>query len=740
MTAAAGVVKVPAVLALPAPVAVSAQAAAVPGSPESAKAGESASAMLASQLANATPGDAGPVVQNGHSRPVVANAVMADSTPASSSTASNAAAARPPAPDFSDSEGARFWQPACQSFFDVYLERKLQDIVRILSKLDVSHWRQLLEFRSQFSAFLKQPSHQTVPAPPALPAELFAFLLSAYVSGDDTPPMAPSTSEPFWYLEAVLLLRLLLRPSQSKSDSDAREQGFSAPSRLVQFLVHLSSSSSTASLLLTAGSHGAGAAWARHGGDLLLNIQRLIAQLYLMDAGTKLWTGPRSPLLSEEMPSMMSIVAETALQFSAHLLIAGSPESRLKQGDALSSEPVQQELQGGASSSDSVESSEPLAPQPSRSSHFATIMRCVLNLSQPATAALRIGDRFLLCLRDVLHLHLGPAPSTPDNLPEPVAPLGPVEDKKDENAEQEEEPVDIKALARIVRTVLQAHSTDPALLDAREVGRQQQAGAKVQPHSSQAGLFVGSFAGPSEPGDFVSVTESGPLRRSLAFMEQSALLHVVQSKLLAARFADVVGSTDQLSSFALRNLRVLWFDLRRCTSTLKRAPSSTNGETDTLPAAQSRITTAMLVLRNLRLGLEHDWAATLATFPYFSLSGGSRVTVKSLVISVHIAFSHETGVELQEVEVGRPELDIQLSCSSTFSQMVLSVVLAILQASLQEHIQKQLRKHLLNLLEQEMSKWNQTMWKPMTWVVPEHLIASALAWLSKSMPPEGLPI
>lgn len=38
---------------------------------------------------------------------------------------------------------------------------------------------------------------------------------------------------------------------------------------------------------------------------------------------------------------------------------------------------------------------------------------------------------------------------------------------------------------------------------------------------------------------------------------------VVQRRLCSAPFDDVEGSTEQLSSFALRNLRVMWFDLRR---------------------------------------------------------------------------------------------------------------------------------------------------------------------------------
>merc|ERR1711879_864239 len=99
-------------------------------------------------------------------------------------------------------------------------------------------------------------------------------------------------------------------------------------------------------------------------------------------------------------------------------------------------------------------------------------------------------------------------------------------------------------------------------------------GSKEEPLQNTCGadvLSAGSFVGPSDPGDFVPVSTQGPLRRSLAFMEQSALLQIVQSTLCKTPFSDITGSMGQLKAFALRNLRVLWFDLRRCTSTLKRS-------------------------------------------------------------------------------------------------------------------------------------------------------------------------
>jgi len=239
--------------------------------------------------------------------------------------------------------------------------------------------------------------------------------------------------------------------------------------------------------------------------------------------------------------------------------------------------------------------------------------------------------------------------------------------------------------------------------------------------------------GCSGEGDFVPTQRGGPLRRGLEFMEQSALLQMVQSRLVAATFSDVQGSTGQLAFFAVRGMRVVWFDLRRCTSTLKRdlvqqEPTATGGAA------------VLLVLRNLRICLVHDWEARLATFPYLHLHGGSRVVVRNLVVSIRTAVSYGEGAAVRGVEVAPPELDIQLSCASALSQVVLSGILKLFQASLEDHIQKQLRKVLLQLLQQESSKWNSTVWRRIMSVAPKQLVTRALAWLDSHIPPEGVPI
>jgi hypothetical protein len=622
----------------------------------------------------------------------------------------------------SDAAGARFWKPAVGRLVEVYLEKRLQDVLHILLHLDVLHWRQLLEFYFSLRAFLKQAPEDELMPPPALPVDVFVYIGTAYISGHLKPPLVSELTEPLWYIEAMVLLRLLVGGGSTKGES--QNYGLPVPPLVGQFLVHMLSSAAACEFFLTAGNQGYEAAWSRHGGDVLLAMQHVVGRLYPEECAAWLQEGRREPLKPNEVPSFPEFLAAVALQFSSHLMVSGSsqPSSPSGQVDDMQSESLKLE--------------QPSTPCPASSS-FPVVMRCLSLLSQASIATRRVGDRFLLCMGNVLWQFFGPAPKVPADLPEPVVSLS-----SPSNGEAKAG-LDIKDLGRMVRTILHAQNKDPAYLAARETQRQQARQNGDSPSRNAALIFdplsVGSFAGPSEPGDFVPVPEQGPLRRSLAFMEQSALLHVVQSKLCATEFADVVGETEQLSLFALRNISVLWFDLRRCTSTLKQDFGASSDACPPSPGGPGN-SSAVLVLRHLRLGLAPDWEAKLASFPYLSLSGGSRVTVKSLVISVKFSVSHCTGGSLQEVDVGIPDVDIQLTCLSTLSQICLSVILEIFKSALQDHIQKQLQKHLFHMLQSEISKWNTSVWRFLTLVVPERLISRSIKWCISVIPPEGLPI
>uniref|UniRef100_A0A7S1A880 Uncharacterized protein n=1 Tax=Noctiluca scintillans TaxID=2966 RepID=A0A7S1A880_NOCSC len=358
------------------------------------------------------------------------------------------------------------------------------------------------------------------------------------------------------------------------------------------------------------------------------------------------------------------------------------------------------------------------ARQDSRLSHgsasnpqFQSILSSVLHISECDD---RTSDRFMRCLRDVLWEVLGPAAATPEDLPDlPPSPPG------------NDGPLDVRSTSRVVRAIIQAYFSDPALLAAREEKRAWQS---LETGNSGADVVsAGSFAGPSEPGDYVPVSDPGPLRRNIVFMEQSVLLQVVQARLVAEKFKDVAGSNKQLSSFRMRNIRVLWLDLRRCTSTLKRSPATVDSTF-----------TAQLMLRHLRLRAEHDWDATLASLPV-EISGSSQVNVRGLNISVHVELSRE-GLVFRELEVDQPELEIQLHCSTTLSQILMSAAVSVFQERLQEHLQQQIRNSLFQLLKSESSKWNSNVWSGISSVVPERLILKGLTWMAAHIPPEGIPI
>jgi len=676
---------------------------------------------------------------------------------------------------------ARFWKPAVSRLYRLYIQPRQGAICGALSQLDVHQWRHLLDYVEGLRSFLSQPPLPGDVAPPAVPMSLLARLLSAYASGQASPLPKTSVCEaPLWYLEVMQVTRVLLQPVPSGRRPSA------LPSRSTQFVVHLLSASPVAAFLVEAlrlglppplpppppplpcgagapedgvgpskeaesedaaavgsarghaeeelrrlGADGRlwlalGGAWGQHGGDVLLACQHVLIRLFPESAEHQRLHGPRAPLPREDVPAFTAVLVAAALHLSVHLLSEGA--RRTQDGmDSLPGSPLASE----APTTPLAASSKATDPN---SSLFAGMMNSQSLFGIPPLALLGNAEKFFVALRDVLFARLGPGPASPDDLPPPAAEAEETPGSGDERAIASP---NIKVLARIVRTLIQAYYTNPAVLAAVEEEREQSAG----PPDALAG---GSFSGPSSPDDFLHLPpQEGPLRRSLAFMEQSALLQAVQSKLCAQRFDDIVGATEQLEEYALRNLRVLWFDLRRCTSTLKNDPkgAAQDGQNGGTPAGRTRgVVPLVLVLRNMRLCLTHGWEAKLATFPYLHLLGSSQVTVRSLAISVHLSLSFSQGVVFHAVEVGLPDLDVQLGCTSSFSQVVLSALLRIFQASLQDQLQKQMQRMMLQMLRQESGKWNESIWRRLQSVVPERLISRGFDWVRANIPPEGLPI
>eukprot|EP00933_Yihiella_yeosuensis_P073311 TRINITY_DN8195_c0_g2_i1.p1 TRINITY_DN8195_c0_g2~~TRINITY_DN8195_c0_g2_i1.p1 ORF type:complete len:560 (+),score=71.11 TRINITY_DN8195_c0_g2_i1:506-2185(+) len=557
-------------------------------------------------------------------------------------------------------------------------------------------------------------------------------------------PQSGSTCYPFLYIEVMMLMRVLCRPSGTVRDDD----GPPPPARIVQFMVRLAGTPAMAALLkmwcstfqdLRAQNEQLEAefeevlfcalnqSWTSHGGKVLSACQEILADLYPDSQNHEHVSSALdievssaldievSSALDIEAPSFSSVLVATACQFSMQLL-NGVASRRFFPG---AFEP----------SAGQIETNDSAALF-SSALHCCSMIRCTTVSSNTS------ADRFLLCLQDVLELKFGRRKSRADD----AAP------EADSAASSNATPLDIRALGRVLRLILQAYFIDPTILAARddELSRARSSGWQ---ESGADVLLAGSFTGPSDPGDFVPAGV-GPLRRSLAFMEQSPLLQVVQQKLCTARFDDVEGSTNQLSSFAIRNLRVHWFDLRRSTSTLKRASATTSAD---LPPAEKKedqadysdrgtVTALCLVLRHMKLALSCDYEADVATFPYLRFAGTAQVIVRSLVISVFVDVSSTSGVILQDVKVGAPDLEVNLSNASVFSRIALTSILNIFQATLQDHLQKQLRQNLTQMLQREIDRTNQSTWKFIARLVPESLIRDGFLWINSNLPPEGLPV
>ncbi|CAE7019362.1 unnamed protein product [Symbiodinium sp. CCMP2456] len=561
--------------------------------------------------------------------------------------------ASPPSPERPRLGFSEFWQPAVRQFYETYLRNRLAAILRALLPLEVGHWRQLLDFGAGFRTFVFDASC-TDPIPRTLPWELLQYVwLVIFMASSPPSDVGKAESMPLLYVQLALCMRALCRPAHATSKPPA-----AGPPPVVQFLVRLLGCPSAASLLCaTAKAHYVGApsmqsweawtvafetAWRSEGLGVLRSCKALLAELYPGEGRSGANSAPG--LIGAPMLLAASVLQLFTQMFSG--LSLGQSETRIRSSPSSSSKAKRSETptQMPSMYTPTTESGE-LDPcdnlQPSLA---AMILQCSCSV-RSTSAAVAPADRFLLCLADLVEMCIeeadGGMPAYSDAPPEPV---------------------DIRSLSRLARVLLQAFFMDPALLAAAGPG-------------SDA-LAAGAFSGPSDPDEFVPISGSGPLRRSLAFMEQSPLLQVVQRRLCSAHFEDVEGSTEQLTHFALRALRVLWFDLRRSTCTLKRIPCD----------PQEGTTLLCLLMKPLKLQLCCDCDAELATFPYVRLACGAQVTVKGVVISIEVVAS-TTGMQLRGVDglnVVVPELEVKLSDAPLLSRIAVSAVLAIFQTTLQD--------------------------------------------------------
>lgn len=647
-----------------------------------------------------------------------------------------------------------FWKPSVSRMYKIYGEPKFGTIFEALDQMNVSQWRDIISFLNDLHHFLKRFPHDFSQLPPEAPVLLLQHFFRAVLTQTFEPFEGdPGHARPVFYLELLQLIRSLMRPSSSNS----RREG---PTRVTRFCIHLLSAAPTATLLAdffgllasdsvqrtSLTNHAANgcskpcvsilgldgkmfcsldAAWRRNGGDFLLACQHVLVRLYPDGAeNQRLFDLKREPLLPEDVPSFVCFIAAAGLHY----------------GSARSGEAPKKNLLCAISNADGdtpSEKSSNYSPNhvevaTERTVHdygstppkLHTAPGCSIGLDEWATSFAQrhskhhlISDKFLISLRDTLYAFLGPGPAHPDGLPPSVNP--PKIGSNDISVN-----VDIKLLARILRKIIQAYFMDP-----EDVGTTDFDGM-------QATCSKDSLGDPTDIDDIVPVANSGPLLRSAVFMETSALLQAIKRQLCAAPFADIESSSNQLEMYALRNLRLVWFDLRRCTSTLKHDLEIQSDK----PANAMKTLPLLLVMKNMRFRLAHEWEAKLGRFPYMHLSGNSQVTVRDLAITIRIRFTYADGFIIDIVDVHLPVLDVQLTCESSFSQVALSALLKVFRASLQDQLQTQLQKLLFNSVRRAAEKTNKLMWDQVQYFLSERLVNKFILWVRTHIPREGLPI
>eukprot|EP00913_Durusdinium_trenchii_P032096 g30056.t1 len=476
--------------------------------------------------------------------------------------------------------------------YEVYLKGRWQEVVEALLPLQASHWRQLLDFGAGFRSFVLASN----PVPPPLPCTLLIFLVQVFFVR--SKPACPTAVEgmPLAYVHFSLLMRHLLQRTQP---GEGRSAG---PPLAVKFLVRLAGARSVATLLQNCQGDGQAwvanfnAAWDACGEDVLADCMVLLGELY---PGEREVDGVDEATKASERMTLASLLIGAALQCSLQNL-QSSPREQ-KQKSANTCRPDARALylrpEDGAWS---------CIPREDHKGLFAKALHCSCSVRPPGGSTV---DRFLLSMLDIL-IDAEDAVVNPDH----------------------SDSLEIRTFARLLRVLLQAYFIDPALLAAAE-------------SDAEGARLAGAFAGPSDPSELVPVLH-------LAFMEQSPLLQVVQRRLCGAPFDDVLGSTEQLQRFALRELRVAWFDLRRSTCTLKRG---------TPPG------TLLLLMKPLKLQLSCACEADLASFPYMSLAAAAQVTVRELKMSTAFVLGH-AGLKLDGLGVSVPELEIKLSDATLLSR------------------------------------------------------------------------
>lgn len=249
-------------------------------------------------------------------------------------------------------------------------------------------------------------------------------------------------------------------------------------------------------------------------------------------------------------------------------------------------------------------------------------------------------------------------------------------------------------------------------------------------------------------------------------------------------FEDVVGEAPEGTyKFALRRIKLDYFDTKRCVCHLKAREKTEKSEatpsssqkpavaqrslgamieatimetahhcTDTgdrnlkmnpvvCPSSPSNSTPHSFVLRftNLEFRMHHDWEAQVRG-EWVTLEGENAVSVSELSADAAFIVDVSRGVRLESVRLDLPQLDLALSSRKAPLQgLLLQALSSLFHQALKRILQRQMEEALEELVTtQVLTPWNDDVWTMITSLVPAHLLSRGIGFVASAIPKQGI--
>ncbi|CEL99047.1 unnamed protein product [Vitrella brassicaformis CCMP3155] len=402
---------------------------------------------------------------------------------------------------------------------------------------------------------------------------------------------------------------------------------------------------------------------------------------------------------------------------------------------------------------------------------------------------------FLRCVRDVLRCYVRDAWSShgPPFHPLPPDPFAPDSDgqvsspvKDDVAAKRDVAQLAVVCLRRILEALTLSISSKPP---------QSESDSHTHTDTASPGMN-GYIASP-----IVRRQESGAISRTLSAPvgegdaadgegDESTLLRIARRKLEEMRMPPIDGETDQLR-YRLSDLRVTSFTTKDCqvrvqsvgkawyehppaaaSALAARQPQPNRPETRTQPseepslpssgprdgpasregqtasdgppaapadenkASSSRSCYCRVSCVKVGGSLRHNWVASFVKLP-LQEQGASVVQVSDVSATAFVSFSVEQGLRLRSLTIDRPSVEVQLTCTSALSQLLLQLLVTIFKETLRTQLQVRMQQGLEKLVQRSFELFNDSVWKRLRVLVPKSVLAEMICFLDTSIPPQG---